>query len=294
MRITDTMIFGNADLLSMKARDDVNTAEEQASTGIRVVHAGDDPAAAGQMIEHQLNAARMTAISAGATDASAELKTADTALSGVNDALDRATELATEMANSTNNASDRASAATEVDGLISTVVSDLNAQVGNRYVLGGTADSSPPFNADGSYNGNAQTRQVEIAPGVYQAASVNASAAIKGTGGGVDVIATLQALSTALKNNDPNAVSDTLTNLQASTAQVAEARTSAGVDMNAFDSSVSIMNTQSTTETTAASNLGDIDEVTAASNLALAQRALDAALTATAQGFQLTLLDKVQ
>jgi len=294
MRVSDSMIFGNADRLSARARESVNTATEQAATGIRVQHAGDDPAAAGQMISHQLNASRLTAIAAGATAASAELKSADGALQGVNNVLIRATEVATQMANSSNNAGDRASAAQEVDQLIASVVGDLNAKVGSRYVLGGTSDNAAPFSADGTYNGDANVRQVEIAPGVYQASSVNAAAAIKGVGGGVDVIGALQALSAALKANDPSAVSNTLTALQAGTSQVASARASAGNSMNTFDSAISLLQSQSGAETATVSALGDIDEVTAAGNLALAQRSLDAALTASAQGFQLSLLDKIR
>jgi flagellar hook-associated protein 3 FlgL len=294
MRISDSMIFGNADRLSARARESVNTATEQASSGIRVAHPGDDPAAAGLMVTHQLNATRLTAIAAGATAASAELKTSDGALSGVNNALIRATEIATQMANSSNSATDRAGAAQEVDQLIASVAGDLNAKVGDRYVLAGTADKTPPFAADGTYSGNAGVRQVEIAPGVYQASSVDVATAIKGAGGGVDVFASLQALSTALKSNDVSGVSQSLTALQTSTAQVASARASAGFDMNTFDSAIALAQSQADSENNAVSNLGNIDEVTAASNLALAQRSLDAALTASAQGFQLSLLNKIQ
>jgi flagellar hook-associated protein 3 FlgL len=294
MRISDSMMFGNADRLSARARESLTTATEQASTGVRVAHAGDDPTAAGLMISHQMGADRLTAIASGATAASAELKSADGSLQSVNNALLRATELATQMANSSNSASDRAGAAQEVDGLVSAVVSDLNAKVGNRYIFGGTADSSAPFAADGTYNGDANTRQVEIAPGVYQAASVNAAAAINGSGGGVDVLATLKSLSAALKNNDPAAVSQLLTGLQSATGQVAAARTGAGVDMNTFDGAISLMQSQADAEKATVNSLGGVDEVTAASNLAFAQQSLNAALTAAAQGFKLSLLDKVQ
>ena len=101
-------------------------------------------------------------------------------------------------------------------------------------------------------------------------------------------------LSAALKNNDASAISQLLTPLSASTNQVAGARTAAGVSMSAFDTAVAILQAQSGAETDAVAGLGEVDEVTAASNLALAQRSLDAALTAAAQGFQLSLLDKVR
>jgi flagellar hook-associated protein 3 FlgL len=294
MRISDSMIFGAATLYTAKARETEATDEQQASTGARVVHAGDDPAAAGEMVAHQLNQARMNSISAGASSAGDELKTTDSALGSVNDVLIRATEIATQMANDTYNATDRASSAVEVDGLVSSMVGDLNVKFGNRYLLGGTADSAPPFAQDGTYNGNSSIRKVEIAPGVYQQSSVDAATAIGGANGGVNVIASMQALSAALKNNDPAAISAALTGLQQSSAQVSTARTSAGVNLNAFDTAVTLMGSQSDSETATISKLGDVDEVTAASNLAMAQQALNAALTATAQGFSLSLLDKIQ
>ena len=46
MRVTDKMMFQNAAANAAKSRDRAQTAMEQVSTGMRVVHPGDDPTVA--------------------------------------------------------------------------------------------------------------------------------------------------------------------------------------------------------------------------------------------------------
>jgi len=57
------------------------------------------------------------------------------------------------MGNDTYNADDRAAAATEVDGIFNQVVGSLNTRFGDRYIFGGYVDNTPPFAADGTYQG---------------------------------------------------------------------------------------------------------------------------------------------
>ena len=42
--------------------------------------------------------------------------------------------------------------AQQVNTIIGQIVSDLNTQVGNRYIFGGTADNAPPFDTAGNYS----------------------------------------------------------------------------------------------------------------------------------------------
>jgi flagellar hook-associated protein 3 FlgL len=238
-------------------------------------------------------AARLEAIAATAVRASDELVTADGALDAVTQAVARARELAVQLSSGTYGAAERAGAAEEVRGLLSGAVASLNAEVGGRYVLGGNVDGTPPFNAAGNYTGDTAVRQVEIAPGVLQAASVRADVAVMGVGGGVDLLATLSALATALSANDLTGVRAALDPLTQSTAQLARARTETGNAMATLDAAVTASRIGRDEATAAAANLTDADAVQAASELIRSQRALDAALTATAQGFKLTLLDKL-
>ena len=76
MRVTDRMIYDSAARLTGRARDEVQAATEEASSGIRVSHPGDDPTAAGQIVGHQLSRDRFAAIVSSAEVASQTLRTA--------------------------------------------------------------------------------------------------------------------------------------------------------------------------------------------------------------------------
>ena len=291
MRVTDRLVFQQATSDLAAARTRAENAQHVASTGLRVEQPGDDPAAAGALAAAPLAQARYTAIGAAAGLASDELQSAGGALDTVGTALSRARELAVQLANGTYSASDRTGGASEVDGLVSTVIGALNLKVGDRYVFGGTKDDAPPFDAAGNYAGDAGVRQVEIAPGVLQDASVQADAAIKGAGGGVDVLATLGKLHDALAANDPAAVTATLDDLDTSIDQVSTARAQAGVAMNALDTAVTASKAAADDVQTRASKLSDADVIDSATQLAAAQTALQASMAATAQGFQLSLIN---
>jgi len=291
MRVTDRMLYDRASRDGGAARTRLETAIARASTGQRLVHPGDDPAGAGLATLHLAAADRADAILASAQQAGDELAAVDSAFNDVTNGLARARELAVQFASAGYTAAQRAAAAGEAQSLIAQMVASLNTRVGNRYVMGGTLDGTPPFDAAGNYSGDASVRQVEVAPGVLQDASVRADVALKGVGGGVDVLATLGQLVTALQANDQAGVQATLAGLSAGTDQVAVARSQTGNAMAAFDVAAEVNRTARDDATSRSATLTDADIIEANSALALAQRALEASLTATASGFKLTLLN---
>jgi flagellar hook-associated protein 3 FlgL len=299
MRVTDQMLFELASRYGGEARSRLERATAQTASGLRVSHPGDDPAAAGLLVGSRIAQVRLEAIASAAGRASDELAVADSALDGVSNAVVRARELAVQLVNPTYAPAQRAQAAGEVDGLLQQVVAQMNSRVGDRYVFGGNRDGSAPFDASGAYLGDTGVRQVEIAPGVLSAASVRADVALKGvdpTSGtgtvtGADVPATLRALAAALRANDLAGVRATLDGLDRGLTQVSAARASVGDAQGAMDTAVTASKAARDDERARASKLGDVDIVESATELSLAQRALEASLSATAQGFRLTLLD---
>src|SRR5690348_12687111 len=168
MRVTDKMIFQNAAANAAKSRDRAQTAMEEVSTGMRVVHPGDDPMVAAAMVRGQQTVDRMNAINQNAGRAASEVDSADSALQSLGDVLARARELTVQMGNDSYSATDRAGAATEVDGLIAQAVTLMNTNVNGRYIFGGNKDQTPPFDTAGNYGGDTAVRQVEVAPGVLE------------------------------------------------------------------------------------------------------------------------------
>jgi flagellar hook-associated protein 3 FlgL len=293
MRVTDRMMYDTATLNAAKSRDKAQTAMEQLSTGMRVVHPGDDPAVAAAMVRGQQAVDRMNAINQNAGRASDEVGAADDALQAMGNVLARAKELAVQLGNDTYSAADRKGAAIEVDSLIRQAVTLMYRDVNGRYIFGGDKDRTSPFDIAGNYTGDTTVRQVEVAPGVLEDASVRADVAVKGVGGGVDLFATLQGLSAALNANNGNGVRASLTDIDTATTQVTNALAKVGSMGDAFATAQTLaLSTRDATIKTVSSQ-AEADVIQSSSNLAMANNALNATLTAAAQSFKLSLLDKL-
>ncbi len=202
MRVTEKMIFENSIAQTERSRESLDQAQNEVASGTRVQHPGDDPVAAALSVGHTVDKARFTAVGDSAQKAVDELTAADNALSGITTVADRAQVIATQFGNDSYSATDRAAAGVEVDGLFKEAVSLLNTTYGGRYIFGGFKDNASPFDPTGAYVGDDNVRTVEVAPGLYQQASVDANAIVKGSNGGVDLLQTLTNLSAALKTND--------------------------------------------------------------------------------------------
>jgi len=291
VRVTEAMIYQQTIDRANLDLSNVSKAQGELSSGLRVQAPGDDPQAAGLLVRHKFNQAQVTAIQNGAQSAADELNTADSALTGVSTALAQAQALATQMGNDTYNADDRAAAATEVDGIFYQVVGSLNTRFGDRYIFGGYVDNTPPFAADGTYQGDTGVRQVEVAPGVYEDSSIRADVMAKGVGGGVDILQTLTNLTAAFRANDSDAIRASIASLQAASTQVSAAQSQAGTSVNLFTSTVNTCTQQNTDETKVISQLGDADVMQASTQLSLAQYALNATLTAASKTLNFSLVD---
>jgi len=293
MRVTEKMIFENSVAQTATSRLNLETAQNEVSSGTRVQHPGDDPVAAALSVGHAVDKARFKAVGQDAQRAADELNAADTALEGLSTVTSRAMEIATQFGNDTYSATDRATAAVEVNGLFDQAVSLLNTTYGGRYVFGGYKDNTPPFQADGTYVGDDKIRTVEVAPGLYQTASLDANNIVKGASGGADLMKTLGDLSTALKSNDGVGIRTALDTVNQCVTQIAAGRTQAGMAVDAFQSAVSTANSAVSDETVKIGKLLDADIIDASTRLASAQYALNATLTAAAKTLNMSLVDKL-
>ena len=291
MRVTDRLVFDNATRDTARARTAATEASSVASTGTRINHPSDDPAAAGMIQAFQMSGARFASIGQAAGLASDELAATDGALDAIATAVSRARELAMQFSNPYS-AAQRAGGALEVGQLIDHVRSMLNTQFGNRYIFGGTVDDTRPFDATGKYVGDTGIREVEVAPGVRQAANVLVDGMSVDAPGGL--LQVLGALRTALATNDQAGVSATLGGLVAGTDTIANTRAAVGASMHAFDTAVTASKVAADGQQTEASKLGEVDLVEASIQLQATQTALQASLAAAAQSFRLTLLDYLE
>ena len=293
MRVTSGMIFDQARTNAEKARSRHQDAVIKASSGMRVNHPSDDPVAAGLMAKHRVAQMRQEAIGQSVGRAESEIQTADGAVGELSNLLARAKELAVQFSNSTYSATDRSNGASEVEQLLKNAINILNTEVGGRYIFGGKKDGTPPFDSAGNYSGDTEVRMIEIAPGVTSQASLRADVAIKGVGGGVDVLSILSDLATALRANDVNSVSSSLSGLTDSIEQVSSARAQLGTMANVMQTAMEATRAAKDAEASAISREGEVDMIEAFTELTLAEKGLEASLTAISKSFGMSLIDKL-
>jgi len=294
MRITEKAIYGAAQTSTALARERMERATAEAGTGLRVRSPGDDPVAASMEVRVRAEQSAHNSSIQVLDDSTAELEVADGSLGGIADALQRAYELSVQAANGVLAASEREHVALEVEGLMHQVVTLSNVKVGDRYIFGGTGDTSQPFSDVGAFLGQRDTRQVEIYPGIVQPVSVRLDLALKGNGtAGEDAFKALTDFAAGLRANDQTQLLASVGSLGRSVDQVQSSRVEAGTTHNMISMARSAAETALMAATERKSKLTEVDAFQAATNLSMAQRAMEAAISASAQSFKFTLLNKL-
>ena len=122
----------------------LQTDLQQVATGQRVNQPSDDPAASAKLAVSLAASAQVDQYTQNISDVSTQLQTADSALSSVVTSLTSAVSLGTEGANGTSSTADKQSIATQVQAILSNVVSQANTTYQGSYVFGGSSTATAP------------------------------------------------------------------------------------------------------------------------------------------------------
>ncbi len=278
-----------------QSEDTLQTALQQVSTGLRVNAPSDDPAAAAAMVQNQAESNNVDQYTANANAALGAAQVADSALTSVVSQLTQAVSLGTEGANGTESASDLQSLATQIQGILASVVSDANTTYQGVGVFSGTATTTTPFVADSSsptgysYTGNDGVNSVQVGDTLSVQQNIPGDQVFTNTS--ANVLGSLSQLATALQ-------SGTSSDIAIATANVSSALNFVSAQHVTYESSISQLNSQDTylsqetvTLSTQATNLVGIDSATAIENLTQAETQNSAILEAAAKVLPTTLLD---
>ena len=182
----------------------VQTALQQLSSGVRVSVPSDDPAAAATLVQLQAQAANLDQYTTNADSALSQAQNADSVISSVVSSLNQAITLGTEGANGTTSASGRQSIATQIQGLLSNVVSLANTTFQGVSLFGGTVSGQAAFTADSNsptgykYNGNDSVNQISVGSSLTVQANIPGSTLF--TNPSASVLGALSGLATALSS----------------------------------------------------------------------------------------------
>jgi flagellar hook-associated protein 3 FlgL len=259
----------------------------EASTGLKVQAPSDDPVAYAAIAGRNAQIAKLDARSAAATQAASDLNLAEGALSSASDILSSAKQAALEAANGTATPASRADAAKQIASLRDQLIALANTKGTTGYVFGGTNNATPPFDAAGTFSGNADENTITIADGLQVSATAGGANAFTAAGG-QDIFGTLSNLMTALNANNSTGIENSISSIDSASAQIISARVDAGTSAERLQSAASVMNTTLTAVKTAQASDQDADVTKTISDLTAAQTAYQRAVAVTRQILTLT------
>jgi flagellar hook-associated protein 3 FlgL len=256
-----------------KSQLETQQAMLEISSGRSVNQPSDNPTAAALLVENNDQATFNSGYLQSIGTVQGQLSTADSTLSSVVTALQRAISLGVEGANGTLSDSDRASIANELQGIQSQLVSLANASYEGRFVFAGTNTNTPPFVIDNtvpsgvSYVGNTDVNQVSIGNGNKLAVNQPGSQLFSAPGN--DVFLAINGLIQALQSN--TGIGAAVTSLGAANSYLSAQRVFYGNAANQAQSQSTYLNAAKLQIAQQQNTLGGADLAAAATNLARSQ-----------------------
>jgi flagellar hook-associated protein 3 FlgL len=286
------------DLLAalQQTQQQINTDLQQISSGQSVSVPSDNPGAAAALVQNAAQASAADQFLRSIGSVQGEVASADSTLSSVTTALQRAISLGVEGANGTLNASDRAAIATEVQGIQTQLVSLANLSYQGSYVFAGTATQAPPYALDPTsasgvtYAGNSNTNSITLGNDFTVQTNVPGSQLFSAAGS--DVFQSIQDLLTGLQTG---------TGIAAAVGEVTSAanyldaqRVFYGNAENQLTAQQTYLNTDTTALAQQQNTLGGADLSAAITNLTSEETAHQATLEAVAGANQPDLFSYIK
>ena len=291
MRVTSNMMAGASIFTLQQTLSQMQVAQQQVSTGLRIQSMSDDPGAASQVMQANGTLRALAQYKRNIQSGTARSQAEETSLNSLTDLLTRARELAISQASDTADAGTRLTTKSEVDQLLDEARSLGNTQFENSYLFGGYdsktlpfPSTTPPFTNPSPPAGQTQT---EIGPGQYSAATHDGQQVFVDTG----VLQALSDLSTALGSNDATAIQQSIGTISTAFDGVQRLLGDVGAWQNSFQVASSNIDALSANVTAFKSNLSDADMEQSMTELLSRQNTYQAAMLATSRIMSLTFTD---
>jgi len=287
LRVGDHSLF--LSFLSGLASSREATARAVASLGDgkRVRNASDDPVGARTAIAYRGRLAAIEGYDRSGAAARADLGTLDSVLGEVVNIL--SSVRAEAMAGASGTASDGNEARAEtIDAFRDQLVALGNTQQSGRYLLGGTETLTPPFLADGTYQGNDTEVTAPIDTTSEVGATIVGTRAFQDSG---DIIGILTQLSADLRSGNLTGVSAALPSLDTAISGVSNVRADVGARMNTIDAFTVRHGDETLRLTQGIADVEDADLAQVAVDLTSAQSQGAALATSAAQILGRSLFD---
>jgi flagellar hook-associated protein 3 FlgL len=172
MRISTSMMNTRAINSMSNAQSQLQTLQDQISSGKKVTRPSDDPVAAARIMQLQQLQANNTQYGTNISALKTRLSTADQTLADVDSVIQQISTLAVQANNATLSSSDKTSIATQLSELQKQLIQLANTKDSNgEFLFSGYSTSTQPFAQDSSgtvgYYGDQGVRQLQVGSAQY-------------------------------------------------------------------------------------------------------------------------------
>ncbi len=294
MRVNPNMV---PDILAdmQQSQSAVNTALQEVATGKRVTVPSDDPGASANMVQNTIETANVDQYTQNVSTMLSMVQTADSSLGTVVTSLTQAVSLGTEGANGTINGSNLQAIATQVQGILQSVVAQANTSYQGTYLFGGTETTTAPYTASSSsssgyaYNGNSAVNSVAVGDNMNVQVNLPGSQIFSNSSG--DVLGSLSSLVSALQSGNATTIGTATNAVSAALSNVSQQRVFYGNAESQLNSQETYLQQETINLTSQQTSLVDVDEAQAATELSQAETANSAAEAAAAKVLPQSLLN---
>ncbi|GAA4301034.1 flagellar hook-associated protein FlgL [Klenkia terrae] len=267
---------------------------DQISSGKALTRPSDSPSGTSTAMRTRTDLAANDQYTFNISQASTTLAAADGALGTMGDMLRRVRDLTVQAANTGAQSPQSLQAlSTEVSGLRDGLLAMANRTVDGRPVFGGATSSSQAYDTDGTFTGRAGVDQnVRISPTESVRTDIDGPTAFGS--GSSDVFALVKRIAEKMTDTPTGDLNASIADIDSALGRLTTARTEVGVRVNRVDTVKSVNADNVLALKSQLADVEDIDPAKAYLELTLRQNAYQAALAASSQSVQTSLVDYIR
>jgi flagellar hook-associated protein 3 FlgL len=280
-----------------QSQSTLDTALQQVATGQSVNVPSDNPTASAAMVQNTIETGDVDQYTQNVSSVLLTVQSASAVLSNVVTALTQAVSLGTEGANGTNSTDNLQTLATQVQGILSSVVAGANTSIGGAFLFGGTSTATPytadPASSTGyAYNGTNDVNSVAV--GDQLSVQVNLPGSEVFSNSSNNVLGSLNSLVTALQSGNSTDIESATTAVSSAIGFISQQQAFYGNAESQLNSQESFLQQDTVTLASQATNLIGANAATAATNLSQDETDNSAAMAAAAKVMPNTLLSYLE
>ncbi len=280
MRVTDSMKHQWLSAGTSRLQTRQHEAMKQATTGYRVNAPSDDPTAAAEYLRKKAKIEQTERYKENVEYVRVDLELAEGTLAEAGTIMQRVKEITVQASNGGTTPEHRASLADEVGALREAMLRLANTRGSKGSLFAGSQTETDAFDAAGVFQGDDTTHRVAVGAGVTVQANISGAQAFTAAGGR-DIFADLVALRDALTANDEVGVRASMDTIDASHAQIVNARGRAGLVLERLEATEGILEQTSVELQTGAEASVTVEPHKAYSELVRLGNALETSIAVT-------------